>query len=334
MARGEVSTSKATQTKLVSDVDLSHDYTSDTLSFQVGGITYDVDETLIENTPMNPLTKERFIDGLKVATDGTNNLGEVADIYFDVNDQLVIQAKTYGATVGITDLSTTTGMTGVSVTPGVDGTVGTISGSSVVTDADVLAETGKHTLVVQYDDVQKKIEINFDVPPLNTVADLETSIQTQLDTNFPPAGTVNVSAISGGTIDLSIAGINDGQSHTLSFDYIVSNKSELVSDLQSLSGALQTKDDTVIQDILGKLDVHLDRVLTVAGEIGGKTNRIEFIKSRVEENEISFTSLLSSVQDVDMAEAIMYFKNLENVYRASLSVGSKVIQPSLVDFIR
>jgi len=67
--------------------------------------------------------------------------------------------------------------------------------------------------------------------------------------------------------------------------------------------------------------------------LGGKTNRIEFILSRVEENEITFTSLLSKVQDVDMAEAIMYFKNLENIYRASLSVGSKVIQPSLVDFI-
>jgi flagellar hook-associated protein 3 FlgL len=82
------------------------------------------------------------------------------------------------------------------------------------------------------------------------------------------------------------------------------------------------------------MDKNLETVLSAMGEIGGKTNRVEFIKSRVQENEITFTGLLSKVQDVDMAEAIMYFKNLENIYRASLSVGSKVIQPSLVDFIR
>ena len=33
-------------------------------------------------------------------------------------------------------------------------------------------------------------------------------------------------------------------------------------------------------------------------------------------------------------EAIMNLQNEENVYRASLSVGAKVIVPSLVDFLK
>ncbi len=227
--------------------------------------------------------------------------------------------------------SASAGITGGVVTAGTNGTTATITGTGILTDADVLADTGKHTIILQLDDVRKSIEVDFS--GLNTVADLQTALQGQINASFPPAGTITASAVNGGTLNFTINGINDGEAHSLSMDYVVSQESEMISDLQDLIGALGTKDDAVIQTSLAKLDIHLDKVLTVMGELGGKTNRIEFILSRVEENEITFTSLLSKVQDVDMAEAIMYFKNLENIYRASLSVGSKVIQPSLVDFI-
>jgi flagellar hook-associated protein 3 FlgL len=44
--------------------------------------------------------------------------------------------------------------------------------------------------------------------------------------------------------------------------------------------------------------------------------------------------LLSKNEDADMAEVIMNLKMEENVYRASLAGGAKIIQPSLVDFLR
>ena len=334
LTRNKVDTNKATQSFLSAGVDLSHNFTADVLDLEVAGITYNVDESLLVNTPMNPLTKERFVDALKAATDGTNFLTDVADVYFDLNDKLVVQAKNYGSATVIDDLafSASAGITGGAVTAGTNGTTATISGTGILTDADVLADTGKHTIILQLDDVRKSIEVDFS--GLSTVADLQAALQGQIDASFPPAGTITASAVDGGTLNFTINGINDGKAHALSMDYVVSQKSEMISDLQNLIGALNVKDDAVIQTSLAKLDIHLDKVLTVMGELGGKTNRIEFILSRVEENEITFTSLLSKVQDVDMAEAIMYFKNLENIYRASLSVGSKVIQPSLVDFIR
>jgi flagellar hook-associated protein 3 FlgL len=42
---------------------------------------------------------------------------------------------------------------------------------------------------------------------------------------------------------------------------------------------------------------------------------------------------MSLNEDVDIAEAIMKLQNEENVYRASLATGARVIQPSLVDFL-
>lgn len=336
LTRNKVDTSKATQSFLSAGVDLTHNFTVDVLDLQVGGNTYNVDETLLVNTPMNPLTKERFVDVIKSATFGATNLSQVADVYFDSNNKLVVQAKNYGLATVINDLafSASAGITGGAVTPGTNGTTATITGTGILTDADVLADNGKHTIILQLDDVRKSIQIDFATLVPKTVASLQTALQGQINASFPPAGTITASAVNGGTLNFTVGGINDGKAHALSMDYVVSEKSEMVSDLQSLVTALSTKDDTVIQASLSKLDMHLDKVLTVMGEIGGKNNRIEFILSRVEENEITFTGLLSKVQDVDMAEAIMHFKNLENIYRASLSVGSKVIQPSLVDFMR
>jgi flagellar hook-associated protein 3 FlgL len=43
---------------------------------------------------------------------------------------------------------------------------------------------------------------------------------------------------------------------------------------------------------------------------------------------------MSKNEDADIAEVIMNLQNEENVYRASLSAGARVIQPSLVDFLK
>jgi len=332
LTRGTTQTTKATQAVLKANVNLNYDYTADVLDVGIGGNTYNVDETLLENTPMNPMTKQRFVDAIKSATFGATPLSDVADVFFDLNNQLVVQAKAYGAATTITNLTASAGFTGVTVTPGVNGSTSTLTGTGIITDAAVAAETGTHTLVLQLDDKRVKIDIDFST--LNTANDLQVALQTQLDSQFSPAGTITATAVNGGTLNFTVNAINDGNAHAFSIDYIVAKRSEMVTDLQNLISALDTKNNTVLQETLSKMDSHLDRVLVAMGEIGGKSNRVEFIKARVEENEITFTSLLSKVQDVDMAEAIMYFKNLENIYRASLSVGSKVIQPSLVDFIR
>lgn len=335
LTRGTTQTTKATQTVLKANVNLNYDYTADVLDVGIGGNTYNVDETLLENTPMNPMTKQRFVDAIKSATFGATPLSDVADVFFDLNNQLVVQAKAYGSATTITDLTASAGFTGVIVTPGVNGSTSTLVGTGTITEAAVDAEGGTHTLVLQLDDKRVKIDVDFSAFNTPTaINDMINEINSQLNAQFTPVGTITASAIDGGTLNFTVNAINDGNAHSFSMDYIVSQRSEMITDLQNLMVALDTKDDTVLQTSLGKMDLHLDRVLVAMGEIGGKSNRVEFIKSRVEENEITFTSLLSKVQDVDMAEAIMYFKNLENIYRASLSVGSKVIQPSLVDFIR
>ncbi|TCO76469.1 flagellar hook-associated protein 3 FlgL [Marinisporobacter balticus] len=109
---------------------------------------------------------------------------------------------------------------------------------------------------------------------------------------------------------------------------------QLIGVFEALSKALGDDNQTDIGKSIGRIEKHLDNVLSVRGEIGAKTRRMEMSIDRIEQDIINFTALLSKNEDADMAEVIMKFKNDENVYRAALSTGAKVIQPSLVDFIR
>ena len=85
---------------------------------------------------------------------------------------------------------------------------------------------------------------------------------------------------------------------------------------------------------LEKIDVLADRINSFWAEIGARTNRFELVKERIETQLVSLKELRSEVGDVDMAQAIIELTQRENVLQASLAVGARVMQVSLVDFLR
>lgn len=104
--------------------------------------------------------------------------------------------------------------------------------------------------------------------------------------------------------------------------------------LDGLSAALRANDSTAIGTALSQLDAHQDNISALRGEGAAKTNRLELTQSRFEAQKIATTEQLSSIEDADMAQAITDATMRESVYRSALAVGAKVIQPSLVDFLR
>mgnify|MGYP002411154018 FL=1 len=86
--------------------------------------------------------------------------------------------------------------------------------------------------------------------------------------------------------------------------------------------------------MLSEIDADMNNLLRVRADVGARTNRLELSADRLESDTVNFTKLMSLNEDVDTAETIMNLKNEENVYRASLAGGARIIQPSLVDFLR
>jgi flagellar hook-associated protein 3 FlgL len=104
--------------------------------------------------------------------------------------------------------------------------------------------------------------------------------------------------------------------------------------LAGLKSALTAGSVGGIQASIDGLDTALDGVLTARAQVGAKMNRLESLKGRLEDIQVSLTRLLSETKDVDMAEAITAFSVQENVYKASLAAAAKSMQPSLLDYLR
>jgi flagellar hook-associated protein 3 len=330
---GENTGDAATHSSITGVFDLSEDYTvGDQIAIEYPvGTTYTVDMSDMDGS-RKALSKADVVDRFLNASDGAGGtLSDVAEVYFNNGDELVIEAKAFGAEAMNVVSPSHTGFSipADGIYLGESSTDATVSGTEIITDDDVLNESGMQEFVIVAGDHYEKIEINFS--GLSSVAELETAIQDKLDEVFPDE---NITAdLSSGALSFSLESSDDGSVASLSVDVIKSEKPQIIEDLENYVDGLNEKDDDKIQTFLGQIDDHIDNVLAALGEIGAKSNRIDFIQSRIEDNDISYTSLLSSIQDVDYAEAIIKFKSLESIYRASLSVGAQVIQPTLVDFI-
>lgn len=105
--------------------------------------------------------------------------------------------------------------------------------------------------------------------------------------------------------------------------------------LHDLHQALLANDgERVGGEILGELDGQIDRLLRVRAEVGARTHRVEAGLERLADLEINVSRMLSETEDVDVARTIMELKMEENVYRLALASTARIIQPTLLDFLR
>ncbi len=101
------------------------------------------------------------------------------------------------------------------------------------------------------------------------------------------------------------------------------------------SGDVEVTTHTLtLDEVIGEWQTSLDNVLKVRADIGARVNYVELVNERLKDTHINFANLKSINEDVDMAQVLIDLKNQENIYRASLASGARVIQPSLLDFLR
>lgn len=223
-----------------------------------------------------------------------------------------------------------------------------------LSDNAVNIEAGKNELYFVYGENNYKITLdakNYDDNPGNTFDDLINDIQTKIN-GMDLKGYVTVTGRDGSIqfngdspFELLYSDSNSELMESLGFN---TSKQSVMIDKRVESGAATqligmldrlvtdlNEDNTVgISKALSRLDAHLGNLNAIRAEMGVKSNRLELTKNRVEDDTVNIIGLLSKNEDIDMAEIVMKLQMEENVYRAALSVGSKVITLSLVDFIR
>lgn len=75
-------------------------------------------------------------------------------------------------------------------------------------------------------------------------------------------------------------------------------------------------------------------ILVQYADIGERTNYVELVGTRLETDESNAFSKQESLESADLAEALMNVQYQELAYTAALQVGSKILQNSLLDYLR
>ncbi len=138
--------------------------------------------------------------------------------------------------------------------------------------------------------------------------------------------------VSSSAFNLSLPGIN-------AVGYGVDDKgmsNNIVVMAGKLADALEaeTFDADHYRDLMVKFDTLNTSLSNQVTEIGVKSEFLTTTKDRLDNAEISIQQQMSSVEGVDMAEAITNYSWDQYAYNAALKVGTSILSSSFIDFMR
>ncbi|GAA0862729.1 hypothetical protein [Paraclostridium tenue] len=122
---------------------------------------------------------------------------------------------------------------------------------------------------------------------------------------------------------------NDGKNY---LDQI-NNLSKLMNDISNGKDVEKNKKELLgtVKDDIDKLFNHTVDTRTT---FGVRVNTAEKIKDFNDDNILNMKGVLSLDQDVDHVNKFIELKSAEMLYNISIQVGSKLIQPSVMDYLR
>ncbi|GAB2518328.1 flagellar hook-associated protein FlgL [Paramicrobacterium agarici] len=85
---------------------------------------------------------------------------------------------------------------------------------------------------------------------------------------------------------------------------------------------------------LEQIDERITAMLGTQAAVGARQSQIERAKELTMDASVSLESRRASVEDVDSMEVLVELKAQELVYQSALAVTSRVLQPTLMDFLR
>lgn len=113
------------------------------------------------------------------------------------------------------------------------------------------------------------------------------------------------------------------------------NKVNVMNLLTDITNSLDSEDSSeVAGKLLGQMDSTISNLLKIMSEVGSKQNRMESAATQNEDQILNLKDVLSKTEDIDFAEKTIEATVAQTVYMASLQVSARIIQPTLLDFLR
>ncbi|HHX87566.1 MAG TPA: flagellar hook-associated protein FlgL [Firmicutes bacterium] len=109
---------------------------------------------------------------------------------------------------------------------------------------------------------------------------------------------------------------------------------ELMKAVSAVQEALTAGNQEALSgQALSGINEGIDLLLECLSEIGARQKRLEVMDDTLFEGDTQLKQRLSEVEDIDIALVITEYMMEEYAYRAALSTASRILQPSLVDYL-
>jgi flagellar hook-associated protein 3 FlgL len=104
--------------------------------------------------------------------------------------------------------------------------------------------------------------------------------------------------------------------------------------LFEMRDALEASDSRAISLAAQRLDAVVSRMQEVQGRTASLARSMEDRALRIEDTKSATEIFLSDVRDVDIADAVVRFQQVENALQANLATSSRIMGLSLIDYLR
>jgi flagellar hook-associated protein 3 FlgL len=82
------------------------------------------------------------------------------------------------------------------------------------------------------------------------------------------------------------------------------------------------------------VDATLSKVMQALGDVGARAARVDSTKANVDAHRLDLVARISENEDVDLPETIMNLQAQQVAYQSALGASAKILQTSLVDFLK
>lgn len=108
----------------------------------------------------------------------------------------------------------------------------------------------------------------------------------------------------------------------------------MIHALELLHEGLTSNNKDMLQKSLSEVDFHLNKTTSYQATVGGIWNAVNDTQDRLQSEEVLMRTKLSKVQDTDFYDASSEFRRTEVVLQGTMMASTKLLQPSLLNFLQ
>lgn len=104
--------------------------------------------------------------------------------------------------------------------------------------------------------------------------------------------------------------------------------------LKDFEIALRTNDKAGVQDCLDSIDQAIQQVVLTRAQVGARSTTLDNLTQTKEKEKVEDQIMISSLEDADIYSTVSDITKTESTLQATLQTSGKLIQKSLMDFLR